>query len=130
MNMKTTNKKKKGNKMNNLNEQIETIKKGVKYRKAHLNLIKFALNKNYKISVFVEGETELSNSNKFKEIKDCVECADETVISIKDEQGNRKGNALIIPFNDDTDTVSDYHCTNFFNDWQNQYDKIAESLDY
>ena len=109
-------------------QQAETIKKAKEYKKAHLNLIRFALNKGYNITVYVEGETELKKSKNFKAIKDSVECADETVISIRDNDNKHHGNALIIPFNYDTDIVSDYHCTPFFYEWEKQYEKLTDLL--
>ena len=107
---------------------IDTIKKVNDFKKAHLNLAQWALNKNCNISVFVDGDIELKKSNNYEKIKEYLECADEVEIIIYSEHDIYKAWALIIPFNDDEESVCDYSANSFMNDWELQFDNLYQEL--
>jgi hypothetical protein len=106
----------------------ETIKNAIDYKKGHIHLTKWALNKDCSISVFVGGEPEITKSKDFEKIKECLECADETEIVIFNNEGLRKGWALIIPYNDDEEIVADYTVSKFMEEWDIEFIKLHEEL--
>jgi hypothetical protein len=108
--------------------KLETIKKAINYKKQHLHLTHWLLNKECSVSVFVDGEIELEKSTNYEKIKEYLECADEVQINIYNKYNNKIAWALIIPFNEDDCTVSDYSATAFMGDWANQFDVLTEQL--
>jgi|TARA_R100001460_G_C3464586_1_gene166390 negative regulator of genetic competence, sporulation and motility len=115
--------------MNNLNEQIEVIKKANEYKKSHLSLIKYCLNHGYKISVHLQNEIEpeLKKSDNFEKIKEFSECADITELCLF-KHGKKLGWVLLVLDNEDEEIVSDFTNSNFLNNWWNKYQKITETL--
>ena len=108
--------------------KIEVIKQALDYKKEHLNLALWALNKKCTISVFVDGDIELKKSTNYETIKEHLECADEVEILIYNEYDIKKGWALIIPFNNDDETVADYSVNSFMNEWDCQFINLTENL--
>ena len=107
---------------------IATIKQAVEMRKAHLNLIKYALDKGHSITVeYGDGDDEVTKSTDYKEIKEASEACDESYIHIYDADGNRKGWAWVIFGNEDNELVSDYSVTKFMDTWWNQFQEMYEA---
>lgn len=78
-------------------------------KKAYLTLIKNAISQGYTISVW-DGECwEVKRSNKYQEIKDCIESVEVAELRIRHGQlGDVVGWAQIVPDLDPEETVADY----------------------
>ena len=92
-------------------------------QKAHLNLIRYALDQGCTGSVDGGGdELDLIDGNRYQQIKDDVEAvADPTIIINRD--GKQLGWAFIVLEHgqDPTETVCDYSVSNFMETWAAQY---------
>ena len=108
--------------------KIDVIKKAIDYKKQHLHLTNWLLNKECTVSVYVDGEIELEKSANYEKIKEYLECADEVQINIYNKHNNKIAWALIIPFNEDDCTVADYSATGFMDEWANEFDVLTEQL--
>lgn len=91
---------------------------------AHLHLIKYSLAKNLTISVWDGEEWQVKNSTSYKDIKDAIDSVEESQLRIK-ENGKEIGWALIIDQGQPDETVSDYTCTPFMEEWDKAYDAIS-----
>ena len=80
---------------------------------AHLHLIKYSLAKNLTISVWDGEEWQVKNSTSYKDIKDAK------------DNGKEIGWALIIDQGTPDETVSDYTCTPFMEEWDKEYDALT-----
>ena len=109
------------------------IKQAVEMRKAHLNLIKYALDKGCSITVdygsYGDGDA-CTKSTDYKEIKDHAEACDESYLHIYDADGNKKGWAWVIFGNEDDELVSDYSVTKFMDTWWNSFQKMYEETSW
>lgn len=113
--------------------ETAVIKQAVEMRKAHLNLIKYALDKGCSITVDYGAygdEDACTKSTDYKEIKDHAEACDESYLHIYDADGNRKGWAWVIFGNEDDELVSDYSVTNFMETWWNNFQKMYEETSW
>ena len=94
-------------------------------QKAHLHLIKYALARNCKISVWDGEEWQIKKSTGYKEIKDAAESVDEAQLRIRDSENKIVGWAWVI--NDCTfepeEYIVDYTCTPFMEAWDAEYSK-------
>lgn len=104
----------------------ETIKQAVQMRKAHLNLIKWALNEGCAISVYCEGDNLIEDSTKYTDIKEHTESVDIAELVFK-KDGKRKGWALIVFGNEDDELVSDHTANEWMESWWTQYNKMYEA---
>jgi len=121
--------------------ETKTIQKAMEYKKAHLNLIQYALNQNCLIDVECKQDNEytLKKSNNYEEIKKFLHDYDSDFNlhfykeNIYDnlnfyKEVVYKGWAYIIPYNDDEDSVSDYSSNKFLDAWANQFEKLTSDL--
>jgi len=121
--------------------ETATIQKAMEYKKAHLNLIQYALNQNCLIDVECKQDNEysLKKSNNYDEIKKFLHDYDSDFNlhfykeNIYDnlnfyKEIVYKGWAYIIPYNDDEDSVSDYSSNKFLDAWANQFEKLTSDL--
>ena len=121
--------------------ETATIQKAMEYKKAHLNLIQYALNQNCLIDVECRQDNEynLKKSNNYDEIKKFLHDYDSDFNlhfykeNIYDnlnfyKEIVYKGWAYIIPYNDDEDSVSDYSSNKFLDAWANQFEKLTSDL--
>jgi len=121
--------------------ETATIQKAMEYKKAHLNLIQYALNQNCLIDVECrqDNEYKLKKSNNYDEIKKFLHDYDSDFNlhfykeNIYDnlnfyKEIVYKGWAYIIPYNNDEDSVSDYSSNKFLDAWANQFEKLTSDL--
>ena len=121
--------------------ETATIQKAMEYKKAHLNLIQYALNQNCLIDVECKQDNEysLKKSNNYDEIKKFLHDYDSDFNlhfykeNIYDnlnfyKEIVYKGWAYIIPYNNDEDSVSDYSSNKFLDAWANQFEKLTSDL--
>ena len=110
--------------------ETSAIKEAVEMRRAHLNLIKYALNKDCSITVnygAYDDEDACTKSKDYKEIKEHAEACDESYLHIYDAEGKRKGWAWVIFGNDDNELISDYSATKFMDTWSDQFQQMYEA---
>jgi hypothetical protein len=109
---------------------IKTVKKALDYKKAHLNLIQWALNQDCLINVGCRYEEEynLKNSKNYEDIKKFFSEYDSDFVLNFVKDNNLKGWALVTPYNDDEDSVSDYSCNKFMDTWAKQFQELTERL--
>jgi len=110
----------------------ETIKKAMEYKKAHLNLIQWALNQNCLIDVECKQDNEynLKKSNNYEEIKKFFNDYDNDFNLYFYQNELYKGWAVVIPYNYDEDTVSDYSANKFMDEWANQFEKLTNGVNH
>ena len=107
-----------------------TIKQAVELRKAHLNLIRYSLDKGHSITVhYGDGDDELTMSRDFALIKDAAEACDESYILIYDHNKKRIGWAWVIFGNEDNELVSDYSATDYMDKWWDQFEEMYEATE-
>lgn len=96
-------------------------------QKAYLNLVKFALKCGYKVSVYDGEEWQVCGSTGYQEIVDAIESVEEADLVIRTQAVGQQGSARVAwakvsAFGLEPDeTVMDYSCTSFMEDWENQY---------
>lgn len=108
----------------------ETIKQASEMRKAHLNLVRYALNKGYNITVHYgngEGKEDCEYSTDYNNIKECVEACDESYINIYNPEKQRVGWAWVVFGNDDNELVADYGVNEFMETWATQFENMYEA---
>jgi len=89
--------------------------------KAHRNLIKYALAAGNTVSVHDGGdELALVKSSKHNEIIEAIEAVELAEVMIYNPEGKRLGWALVLPYEDAEDTVSDHTDNEYMNNWWNQ----------
>ena len=110
--------------------ETATIQKAMEYKKAHLNLIQYALNQNCLIDVECKQDNEynLKKSNNYDEIKKFLHDYDSDFNLYFYKNDVYKGWAYIIPYNDDEDSVSDYSSNKFLDAWAIQFEKLTSDL--
>jgi hypothetical protein len=91
-------------------------------QKAYRNLVKYALDNGYTVSVFDGEEWSTVRSTRFNDIIKDIEGVEEAALNIRDEGGHRVGWALVSAFGLAPDeTVVDYTTTPFMKGWEAQY---------
>lgn len=109
---------------------LNTIKQAVELRKAHLNLIKYSLEKGHSITVhYGDGDDGVTKSTDYEKIKEASEACDESYILIYDHNRKRIGWAWVIFGNEDNELVSDYGVTDYMDKWWDQFQEMYEATE-
>jgi len=96
-------------------------------QKAYINLVRYALDNGYTVSVFDGEEWSTIKSTRFNDIISDIEGVEEAALNIRDAGGHRVGWALVSAFGLEPDeTVVDYTTTEFMNAWDAQYREVTE----
>jgi hypothetical protein len=91
--------------------------------KAYKHLVKFALAQNCTVSVWDGEEWQVKRSSSLKAIIEAIESVEEAQITIRDNQGDKLGWALVSAFGlADDETVIDNTITPFMESWDEAYD--------
>ena len=90
-------------------------------KKAHLNLINYAIANGHTISVWDMGEWQVKKSTSYQDIKDAIDSVEMSELSILNNKGKQVGWALIIDQGEPDETVSDYTITPFMDAWEEHY---------
>jgi len=107
-----------------------TIKQAVELRKAHLNLIRYSLEKGHSITVhYGDGDEEVTKSKDFALIKDAAEACDESYIQVYDNNEKMLGWAWDIFGNEDNELVSDYSVSDYMDKWWDQFQEMYEDTE-
>jgi hypothetical protein len=95
--------------------------------KAYKHLVKHALAQGHTISVWDGEEWQVSHSTKYQKIIEAIESVEEANVVIRlAVGGERIGWAQVIPFGlEDDETVVDYICSEFMENWWENYEKSA-----
>jgi hypothetical protein len=93
--------------------------------KAYKHLVKHALAQGHTISVWDGEEWQVSRSTKYQNIIEAIESVEEANVVIRlATRCERIGWAQIIPYGlEDDETVVDYICSEFMENWWEQYEK-------
>jgi len=95
-------------------------------QKAYRNLVKYALDNGYTVSVFDGEEWSTVRSTRFNDIISDIEGVEEAALNIRDAGGHRVGWALVSAFGLEPDeTVVDYTTTPFMNAWDEHYREVT-----
>ena len=86
--------------------------------KAYKSLVKFALANNATVSVWDGEEWQLKRSTGYQAIVDAINSVEVAELRIRDAEGKVIGWAQIIPDLEDDETVADYTCTPFLEQWE------------
>lgn len=97
-------------------------------QKAHLHLIKYALARNCKISVWDGEEWQVKRSSSYKAIKEAIDSVEESELVIRNKEGERLGWARIIDQGTPDETVSDYTLTPLMDEWEEVYNTHCEGV--
>jgi hypothetical protein len=93
--------------------------------KAYKHLIKHCLSMGCAVSVWDGEEYQVIKSTSYKAIIDAIESVEEAQLKIrhKDNLSQTIGWALVSAFGlEDDETVVDYTCTPFMNEWSEVYE--------
>ena len=95
--------------------------------KAHKHLVKHALSKGHTCSVWDGEEWQVSHSSKYQNIIEAIESVEEANLVIRlAVGGERIGWAQVIPCGlEDDETVVDYICSEFMENWSVEYEKTV-----
>jgi len=95
--------------------------------KAYKHLVKHALSQGHTISVWDGEEWQVSHSTKYQNIVEAIESVEEANVVIRLATGGaRIGWAQVIPYGlEDDETVVDYICSEFMENWWKDYEKSA-----
>lgn len=95
--------------------------------KAYKHLVKHALAQGHNCSVWDGEEWQVSHSTKYQKIIEAIESVEEANLVIRlAVGGERMGWAQIIPYGlADDETVVDYICSDFMENWYAEYEKTA-----
>lgn len=93
--------------------------------KAYKHLVKHALAQGHTISVWDGEEWQITHGTKYQNIIEAIESVEEANLVIRlATYGNRIGWAQVIPYGlDDDETVVDYICSEFMENWSEEYEK-------
>lgn len=91
-------------------------------KKAHLHLIKWALEKGYTLDVWGDGEELDYSGTSYKEAKENAEACDTAGIILK-ENGKEVASFYIVNGLEPEELVSDYTANEIGEAWQKAYDK-------
>lgn len=95
-------------------------------QKAYINLVNYALDNGFTVSVFDGEEWSTIRSTRFNDIIKDIEGVEEANIVIRDGNGIKVGWALVSAFGLEPDeTVVDYTTTPFMNAWEAHYSEVA-----
>lgn len=98
-------------------------------RKAHLHLIKYALNRGNTISVYVDGDAELSKSTNITKVRKIVnEYEIATILIYPPGSATEVAWALLTPHEAPEETVCDYSDNEWMEQWQKAYDRYISGL--
>lgn len=90
--------------------------------KAYKHLVKHSLNKGFTVSVFDGEEWQIKRSNKYQAIINAIESVDQSELRIRDKEGVSMGWALVLCGLADNETVADFSCNEFMDNWfDNEY---------
>lgn len=94
--------------------------------KAYKHLVKHALAQGHTCSVWDGEEWQVSHSTKYQNIIEAIESVEEANLVIRlAVGGERIGWAHIIPYGlEDDETVADYTCNEFMENWWSEYEKL------
>ena len=95
--------------------------------KARKHLVKHALSKGHTCSVWDGEEWQVSHSSKYQNIIEAIESVEEANLVIRlAVGGERIGWAQVIPCGlEDDETVVDYICSEFMENWSVEYEKTV-----
>ncbi len=95
--------------------------------KAYKHLVKHALAQGHTCSVWDGEEWQVSHSTKYQNIIDAIESVEDAYLVIRlAVGGERIGWAQIIPYGlEDDETVVDYICSDFMENWSAEYEKTV-----
>jgi hypothetical protein len=82
-------------------------------QKEYLKLIKNALAKDLSISVWDGEAWQVKRSTKYQEIKEAIESVEVAEVRLRDQEGNIKGWAMLIPDLDPEETIADHSYTQY-----------------
>ena len=93
--------------------------------KAYKHLVKHSLAQGHTISVWDGEEWQVSHSTKYQKIIEAIESVEEANVVIRlAVGGERIGWAQVIPYGlEDDETVVDYICSKFMENWYAEYEK-------
>ena len=93
--------------------------------KAYKHLVKHALAQGHTISVWDGEEWQVSHSTKYQKIIEAIESVEEANLVIRLATGSERiGWAQVIPYGlEDDETVVDYICSKFMENWYAEYEK-------
>jgi hypothetical protein len=95
-------------------------------QKAYINLVNYALDNGFTVSVFDGEEWSTVRSTRFNDIIKDIEGVEEAALNIRDINGHRVGWALVSAFGLEPDeTVVDYTTTPFMNAWEAHYSEVT-----
>ena len=113
--------------------KIETIQKAVDYKKAHLNLIHFLLERDLSISVYDTEDDKFTvfKSKNYEKIKKAIKeyQTEIRVYYMSDKWNYQVGWACLIPYNSDDESVRDWSSNSLFNEWEKQFTQLTERLE-
>ena len=95
--------------------------------KAYKHLVKHALALGHNCSVWDGEEWQVSHSSKYQNIIEAIESVEEANLVIRlAVGGERIGWAQVIPCGlEDDETVVDYICSDFMENWSAEYEKTV-----
>ena len=95
--------------------------------KAYKHLVKHALAQGHNCSVWDGEEWQVSHSSKYQNIIEAIESVEEANLVIRlAVGGERIGWAQVIPYGlEDDETVVDYICSEFMENWSVEYEKTV-----
>lgn len=95
-------------------------------QKAYLNLVKFALRCGYRVSVYDGEEWPVKRSTGYQEIVEAIESVEEADLMVFTQDFQKIAWAKVSAFGLEPDeTVVDYSCNSFMEDWEKQYNAIC-----
>ena len=95
-------------------------------QKAYINLVNYALDNGFTVSVFDGEEWSTVKSTSFNDITNDIEGVEEANIVIRDANGIKVGWALVSAFGLEPDeTVVDCTMTPFMEGWEAQYNEAT-----
>lgn len=95
-------------------------------QKAYINLVNYALDSGFTVSVFDGEEWSTLESKRFNDIISDIEGVEEAALIIRDGNSVKVGWALVSAFGLEPDeTVVDYTTTSFMNAWEAHYSEVT-----
>ena len=91
------------------------------FKKTHLNLVVFALNRLHKVSVWSDGYCDLNKCNNYKIIKQHIEAVEQCELRFFDRYDQPVGVALAVLGLDPDEIIADYTDNDFFKEWWKAY---------
>ena len=109
---------------------VSQVAQAIEYKKGHYNLVLWALNQGYNITLWDENnEKRITNSHDYPKISRFMNEGCILEIAVVDPTEKRtKGWAIAYTDNEDEDIISDYSANKFMDKWANQFTKFHEEL--